>query len=111
MSLRAGTLNHRIELHEIVSTKDETTGVVTEDWTLFAEVWANVRPASVREFIAAGAQGSNVTVQAQIRYVPGVKPSMRIRHGERIYQVEGVLPDPNSGKEWMTLPCSEIQSA
>lgn len=109
MSLRAGSLNHRVELHEFVSTKNETTGVVTEDWELFAELWANVRPASVREFIQGGAQASKAAVSVKVRYLPGLKPSMRIRHGERLYQVEGVLPDPYSGKEWITLACSEVQ--
>ena len=108
MSLRAGTLNHRIEIHELVSAQDGTTGNITEQWTLFAELWANVRPSSIREFVAAGAEQSKVTIGVTIRYLAGIKPSMRIRHGEKLYNIEGVLADNQSGQEWITLPCSEV---
>lgn len=106
--LKAGALRHRIELHERGSTQDPDTGEVTDGWPLFAEVWANVRPLSVREFIAAGTETSKIQVMVQLRYLAGVKPSMRVRHGDRLYQVEGVLPDPISGREWLTLACSEV---
>jgi hypothetical protein len=30
--------------------------------------------------------------------------------GEHRYNIEGVLPDPKSGREYLTLPCSEVIS-
>jgi len=108
MSLAAGRLNHRIEIHALTSVQDATTGNITEGWSLFVDAWANVRPASVREFIAAGSEQSKITVAVQIRHVAGIKPSMRIRHGEKLYNIEGVLEDMHSGREWITLPCSEV---
>jgi len=101
-------LNHRIEIHTLTSVQDETTGEITESWSLFADAWANVRPSSVREFVSAGAEQSAVTVAVKLRYIAGIKRSMRIRHGDHLYNVEGVLADPHSGQEWLTLPCSEI---
>lgn len=115
--LAAGTLNHRIQILTLETDTDsegqvvvlqDSDGNVIENWQTFAECWANVRPASVREFIAAGAENSKVTVAVQIRYIAGVRPSMRIQHGDNLYNIEGVLPDPNSGREWLTLPCSHI---
>ena len=44
----------------------------------------------------------------KIPYLAGVKPSMRIVDGAGVYNVEGVLPDPKSGKEFLTLPASQI---
>jgi SPP1 family predicted phage head-tail adaptor len=67
-----------------------------------------VRPASVREFVAAGSEQTKVTTSVKIRYIAGIVPSMRIRHGDRLYAIEGVLPDPVSGREYLTLPCSEV---
>lgn len=117
--LSAGTLNHRIQIQHLDTDTDsdgnvvalqDSDGNVIESWITFADLWANVRPASVREFIAAAAEQSKVTVAVQIRYIAGVKRSMRIRHDDRLYNIEGVLPDPYSGREWLTLPCSEIQN-
>ena len=108
MPLRAGSLNHRVTIQSLESVQDETTGNITEEWTEFAEVWANIRPATVREFIDAGAEQTSFVVSVQIRYVPGILPSMRILHEDHVYNIEGVLPDPHSGREWLTLPCSEV---
>jgi head-tail adaptor len=33
--------------------------------------------------------------------------SNRIVHGERIYNIEGVLADKSSGLEYLTCPCSQ----
>ena len=108
--MQAGRLRHRVEIQSLVPVQDATTGVVTETWETFATVWADVRPASVREFIAAGIAESKVTGKVMIRYRPDVKPSMRIVHGAQVLNIEGVLPDPESGVEWLTLPVSEVQS-
>lgn len=102
-------LRHRVQIQALVPVQDTAgTGEITDTWTLFADVWANVRPASVREFIAAGISASKVTAAVTVRYLAGVKASMRIVHGDRTYNIEGVLPDPHSGIEFLTLPVSEI---
>jgi len=108
--LAAGKLRHRIEIHELVSVQNETTGNLEPTWPLYRDAWADVRPVAAREFIAAGAEHSKVVVTVRIRKIDGVQTSMRIRHGERLYNIEGVLPDPASGNEYLTLPCSEVMS-
>ena len=103
-----GRLRHRVTIQSLSPSQDGTTGEITETWVTFATVWAWVRPASVREFVAAGIQESKITGAITIRYLAGVKQSMRVLHGERIYNVLGVLPDARSGVEWLTLPVSEV---
>lgn len=102
--------NHRITIQSLVASQDGTTGIITETWAMFAVVSADVRPSSVREFVAAGISDSKVSAAIEIDYLDGIKPSMRILHGAHVYNVEGVLPDPNSGIEWLTLPVSEVQN-
>lgn len=106
--MEAGRLRHSILIQELVPDQDDTSGNVTNTWTTFATVWADVRPASIREFVAAGIQQAKVTTAVKIRYLPGVVQSMRILHGDQVFNVEGVLPDPKTGREWLTLPCSEV---
>lgn len=105
-----GKLRHWIEIQERVTAQDPDTGVLTETWPTFAEVFAQVEPLSARDFIAAAAQQSKVTARVTIRFLEGVKPSMRIIHGSHTYQIEAVLADPKSGIEYQTLPVSEVVS-
>jgi len=106
--MQAGRLRHRVTLQSLVPMQDPLTGVVTNAWTAFATVWASVEPLSAREFLQASALSSQVVARIRIRYLAGVMPSMRIIHGERTYNIEGVLPDAASGTEYLTLPVSEI---
>ena len=32
---------------------------------------------------------------------------MRVVHGSKVYNIAGVLPDAGSGREYLTLACSE----
>ncbi|MBI4291322.1 MAG: phage head closure protein [Betaproteobacteria bacterium] len=106
--MQSAKLNHLVVIKSLVSSQDVTTGIVTPSWVTFATVWAEVRPASVREFIAAGISESKVSAAIKIRFLAGIKPSMRVEDGDDLYNIEGVLPDPKTGREYITLPASQI---
>jgi SPP1 family predicted phage head-tail adaptor len=116
--MHAGKLRHRVLIEELVAQTDtaddviqnEATGEVDRVWTPIAEVWAAIEPLSAREFLAAQAVQSKVTTRITIRY-RAISPTMRLVHMRRgardtIYNIEGVLPDKESGLEFITLPCS-----
>jgi SPP1 family predicted phage head-tail adaptor len=113
--LKAGELRHRITLQRFVEVldsngevqQDATTGEIARDWETVASVWAKIRASSVREFIAAGVTQSEVTVAITIRQRSDVDNGWRALHGAKIYNILGVLPDPDSGLEYQSLPCSE----
>lgn len=106
MSTIAYKLRHRVTLQRYEQTRDEMGGVV-ETWADVATVWASIEPLSAREFIAAQSAQSQVSARIVIRYREGITAAMRILHNGRVYNIEGVLPDPRSGREYLTLPCSE----
>lgn len=106
----SGTLRHRIEIQEPVEVQDSDTGDVTFEWDTIEggkSVPASIEPLSAREFLAASATQSKVVARITIRYRAGITAKMRCLHGSRIYNIEGVLADPDSGLEWLTLPVSE----
>lgn len=104
--LSAGRLRHRIEIQKHVVTTD-SHGDTQPRWETFATCWAAINPISAREFEASQAMQSKSVVRIVIRYRSGVQPAMRILHKGRIYNIEGVLADRDSGLEYLTLPCSE----
>lgn len=115
MPIAAGRLRHRVRIERLVpvldtdgeTIQDPDTGEVLREWILLGEAWAAVEPLSAREFIASQETQSKVEARITIRrqdYI--VNAADRIVHGVRIYNVLGVLEDPDSGLEYTTLPCS-----
>lgn len=108
MSLAAGRLRHRIDIQQPVRAQDPESGSSTVTWVnQWASVPAAIEPLSAREFIAAQAEQSQITGKIIVRHVEGITAKHRIVHGERIYNIHGVLADPESGLEYLTLPVSE----
>lgn len=107
MSLRAGDLRHRITIQRPIYVQDPATGGMVRGWDDVATVWGRVAPLSVREFVAAQAIASEVTARITIRYRPDVTAKCRILYRGKIYNIRGVLSDPESGLEYLTLPVSE----
>lgn len=106
--MRAGKLRHRVTLQRKEQTQNPQTGAMLTTWVPVATVWAAFEPLSAREFIAAQAVQSDVSVRVTVRYRPGVTPAMRLIHRGKTYNIVGVLEDKDSGREYMTLPCSEL---
>ena len=105
--MRSGKLRHQVTIHRPDYTQDPVTGEMTPSWIEVTKTWASVEPLSTREFIAAAANQSKVSVRILIRYRAGIDATMRILHRDKIYNIEGVLADRVSGLEYLTLPCSE----
>ena len=104
--MRIGSLRHLVELQARVDSIDGNGDTVTT-WQPFSQVYAEIAPLSAREFVAAQSLQSAVSCRITIRYLAGVTASMRVVHGSTIYNIAGVLADPSSGREYLTLACSE----
>lgn len=107
MSMKAGDLRHRISIQRPELTQDQQTGEMLTTWREIAKVWAKVEPLSVREYIAAASVQSEVTTRITVRAAVAVDETCRIVYRGKTYNVEGVLPDPVSGRDYKTVPCSE----
>ena len=103
----SGDLRHRVQLQRQVDTQDAATGAVIVGWSTIANPWAQIRPMSAREFMQSAANQSEVRGYITIRYRGGVDASMRIVHRGKYYNIFGVIPDPESGIEHITLPVGE----
>lgn len=104
---RAGKLRHRVSLQEFTTTVDEETGNRERTWTEVRKLWAAVEPLSGREFVSAAASQSKVTTRITILYRSGITHEMRVVYRGKIYNIEAVLSDQDSGVQYLTLPCSQ----
>lgn len=115
MSLSAGKLRHRVEVQRLEYEQDsagdpiqnEESGELRQEWVTHATVWADISPLSAREFIASGASASEVSVRITLRWQSSFKASDRIVHNGKVYNIRGILSDVDSGRDYVTLPCSE----
>ncbi len=104
----AGKLRHRVVLQTQVDEPD-SNGNLTTNWTDVATLWSEIAPLSARDFLAADAEQTKINTRITIRYRAGIVPKMRFYHLAKdiIYTIEGILPDADSGLEYITFPCSE----
>lgn len=112
MSIAAGKLRHRIQIqaHQYIG-QDPQTGEELRSWETVRECWASIEPLSARDLIAAQAAQSKATARITIRYADDIDASMRIRHVRRgkevVYEIDGLLEDPVSGIEYITILASQ----
>lgn len=112
--LQAGKLRHRVTVQARQNVQDPVTGETSVVWSnAFESVPAAIEPLSARDLIAAQAQQSSVSARVTMRPLPGLTAQHRLLHvccGGGVLSIDGIVPDPGSGQEWLTLPVSEGMS-
>lgn len=101
MQIRIGDLRHRLVL-EAVSRVDDGAGGADETWATVAELWAGLIPLSGIENDVADQLTGRVTHEIWVRYRTGVKPAMRFRSGNRIFEIRAVI---DAGERRRFLRC------
>lgn len=69
-------------------------------------VWADIAPVSGKEYMASNRETAEITNKIYIRFRSGIKSTMRIKHGDRIFEIESVLGDKRSGM--LTIMAREV---
>ncbi|VGQ11726.1 hypothetical protein SB5439_04988 [Klebsiella variicola] len=107
MALSPGRLRHVITFQERKKGVDRF-GAPIDRWAdVFVNVPAAVEHLSARDLIAASETHYKTSARIIIRYRPGVNASMRIIYRNKIYTINGIVPDLISGLEYLTLPVTE----
>lgn len=104
--MQVGRMRYRIEIQSYRSTQD-ADGFEEKEWVTVHKVWADITPVSGKEYMASGRETSEITSKIYIRYLNGIKSSMRIKHGERFFEIESVLGDRKSGM--LTIMAREVE--
>lgn len=106
--MKASLLRHRITLLTQQSVVNELGEHLTE-WVATKKIWAHVTPLSVKDMMAAQGTGSKMIARAVVRNQQGITSGMRIEHNNQQYAIVGdPLPDPRTGKEYLTLMLESI---
>ncbi|MCX7973744.1 MAG: phage head closure protein [Candidatus Aminicenantes bacterium] len=75
-------------------------------WQDAFSVWALIEPLSAHEKFEAMSVQSGVTHRVYIRFRRDVNTEMRIKYGDRIFEIDGIF-DVGEQKKFLELLCSE----
>lgn len=104
-NIAAGRLRHIVSIERQVEIID-SNGDHHREWQYVTSLRAEIRPLSGRELLMAQQVQSQVSVNIVARYREDVDASMRIKNNGTIYNILAVIHDPESGREWMMMPCA-----
>ena len=107
MTLAAGKLRHRVTIQRQVEAQNPDTGAIDVTWVNHGDRWSEHISSSVKEFISAAAVQSEVKGRFVLREDATITADMRVIHRGKAFAILGVMPDPDSGLEYMTLAVSE----
>jgi SPP1 family predicted phage head-tail adaptor len=99
-NFNSGSFRHRITFQEFGETTD-SDGFSIQDWKDVKTVWAMIKTIQGREFYQAAAVQAENTTRFVTRYTTGINNKMRIKYGERIFDI--VAPPINDDEKNITL--------
>jgi SPP1 family predicted phage head-tail adaptor len=106
-SFNSGSFRHRITFQEFISGADPD-GFPVEDWQDVKIVWAVIKTLQGREYYQAAAIQAENTTRFVIRYTTGITNKMRIKYGERIFDIVAPPINDNEKKITLTIIAKEV---
>ncbi|MGL4394909.1 MAG: phage head closure protein [Hyphomicrobium sp.] len=100
-----GDLRHRIVIEAETRVSDGAGGA-SATWQTVAEVWAAIWPRSTDETFTADRLAGRATHDIWIRHRAGVVPAMRLRFGQRLFDIRGVIDSEDRG-HWLKCVVEE----
>ena len=94
--MQAGRLRHRITIQRKTEARD-SYGDAVPTWSDVAEVWAEILSVTGREEYLSEQHRETGQWRIRIRKRDGMNGTMRVLHGDEVYDVLAVLPD-----QWKT---------
>ena len=100
-----GELNRQLVLEQL-QMSDDGVGGSDATWITIATLWAKLRPHLGNEIVTGEAVTSQITHLVTIRYRSDIKPSMRFRDGNRVFDILSLV-DPKEAGTWLVCRCAE----
>lgn len=104
--MKIGKLRYPVNIEHKVVTIDPVYGTDIVSWELLAQVWANAAGVSGREYLSSTIENASTTFKMTMRYRGDIDTSMRIVHGEVVYQIKAILPDER--QTFMIVMCELV---
>jgi SPP1 family predicted phage head-tail adaptor len=104
--MNPGKFNRKITFQRFVEGVDDGFGGGSY-WEDAKTVYAWPKTISGREYVEANADQNVRTTRWRIRYTTGLTEDMRIRYGERTFNIQAILQDDEL-RQTLTCVCEEV---
>jgi len=101
----AGKYRHYITIQQPVETIDDVGQTVTS-WEDYKTVWAQIQPLKGREYWQSQQVNAEVTHRITIRYLEGINSKMRVKFGDRYFEIEPPI-NPDEKNVELVMLCKE----
>ena len=101
-----GELRHLVTIQEYKATINDF-GEEVKTWETYKKTRAKISPFSGKEFFESQSVQSKVNSRIVVRFDSKIIPKMRITFRDKFYNIEAVLEDNKSLREYQTLLCSD----
>lgn len=105
--MRAGRLRHRVVIQILTKAKN-SMGEWYETWATWATVWASIEPNSGKNYFEGMQANSEVQGKIVIRYRTGVEPTMRVKYGNRYFNIISIVHPQERRKELHVMYREEL---
>lgn len=105
LPIAIGDLRHRLVIESATRASDGGGGA-TLTWAAIGEVWAAIWSRAAGEAFAHDRIAGQATHDIWIRHRDDVRPEMRFRLEDRVFDILGVI-DPDDRGRWLRCPCEE----
>ena len=111
MVMRAGRLHEVVDIKRKTVARNEVGEDVIEWVTIEggAAIYAGIEPLSGRESAEATQIHAEITARIIIRYMKGIRASMRVYHGDDVYELVSPPIDKMTRREYLTLLCKWVE--
>ena len=86
-----GKFEHRMQVQQLDAAEDGWADGPGDRWETVREEMFLLRPTSGREYEQADQMQSDTTHEAKCHHFVGANSGMRLKYGERIFNVESVV--------------------
>lgn len=105
--INPGEFRHIVTFQKKTNVQNDY-GEEIDDWENVLIARVGIYPMSGREFFAAETINSEVTHKINMRYIPGITPDMRIKFGDRIFELKSPPINFQEKKIMLQLLCKEL---
>lgn len=110
--MNPGLFNKRISIQQLSGTTINDNGFSVENWENVKTVWAMIKTpndkTSSSEFYEAATTFAKSTLTFVIRFTTGINADMRIKYGERVFEIVSSPIDDNERHKTLTIVGREV---
>lgn len=100
--------NHIIEILQDLHNLPDGYGGFTENWVVTQTLYSTYEPIFGRDYFSADQTQNGTTVKFELEYVEGITRDMRVRHKNKLYEINSDPIDVKGRGITLIIYCKDV---